>query len=536
MGATADFRGQLTPGAAAASAYLPRMRDPLFLGLDLGTSSLKALLIDGAGRLVATGTAAYPLATPRAGWSEQHPEDWVQATGSAVRAALDAAAGSGHPDPARRVAAIGFSGQMHGAVLVDRGNVPLRPCILWNDARSTQECAELEREIGPETVLSRTGNRLLPGFTAPKVRWVQRHEPDIWKSTDCILLPKDYLRLRLGGVRATDASDASGTLYFDVAQRQWSAAMLRDLGIDPAQVPSCHESPDVVDRLSPHAARRLGLTAGIPLVAGAGDQAAAAIGLGVWEPGAVCATLGTSGVIFAASDSFRASPDGALHAFCHALPGRWHLMSVMLSAGGSLRWFLDTMARDAPQRAAAAGCSVHEWLDREASRIPPGCEGVTFVPTIAGERCPIPDPSATGSFLGLTLATTQAHLARAVLESVAASMALCLDLIREGGVQPSSMLATGGGFESALWSRMHADAFGIPLQRTPQEEGSARGAALLGGLGTEQLPLSGLQSQAAAAEPLIPDPEMALFWDLQRRLAQKLRQPKSRHGFTISAA
>lgn len=517
MGATADFRGQLTPGAAAASAYLPRMRDPLFLGLDLGTSSLKALLIDGAGRLVATGTAAYPLATPRAGWSEQHPEDWVQATGSAVRAALDAAAGSGHPDPARRVAAIGFSGQMHGAVLVDRGNVPLRPCILWNDARSTQECAELEREIGPETVLSRTGNRLLPGFTAPKVRWVQRHEPDIWKSTDCILLPKDYLRLRLGGVRATDASDASGTLYFDVAQRQWSAAMLRDLGIDPAQVPGCHESPDVVDRLSPHAARRLGLTAGIPLVAGAGDQAAAAIGLGVWEPGAVCATLGTSGVIFAASDSFRASPDGALHAFCHALPGRWHLMSVMLSAGGSLRWFLDTMARDAPQRAAAAGCSVHEWLDREASRIPPGCEGVTFVPTLSGERCPVPDPAATAGFDGLTLATSQAHLARAVLESVAASMALCLDLIRGAGLAPRAILATGGGFESELWSRMHADAFGIPLARSPRSEGSARGAAILAGIG------AGGISQELASVPMVkpeiiePDAQTRIFWDARKQ-------------------
>ena len=504
------------------------MQDPLFLGLDVGTSSLKALLVDASGRSVASGSADYGLATPRPGWCEQDPEDWVRATEPAVRRALAEAESAGHRDPAGRIAAIGFSGQMHGAVLVDRGNAPLRPCILWNDSRSAPQCAELEREIGRETVLARTGNRLLPGFTAPKVCWVQRHEPDLWKSTDCVLLPKDYLRLRLGGVRATDAADASGTLFFDVARRRWSAEMLRDLGIDEAQVPACHESPETVDRLSPHAAARLGLVAGTPLVAGAGDQAAAAVGMGVAEPGALCATLGTSGVLFAASDAFRASPDGALHAFCHALPGRWHLMSVMLSAGGSLRWFLDTMARDAPQRAAAAGCLVHEWIDREAARIAPGCDGVTFVPTLAGERCPVPDPSATGSFVGLTLATTQAHLARAVLESVAASMALSLDLIRGAGIAPKVALATGGGFDSALWGRMHADAFGLPLARAPRSEGSARGAAVLAGIGIGGIGQAMAAGPAPDAEIIVPDPEMMTFWDARKRHCLRLLQGAAR--------
>ncbi|NBP52366.1 MAG: xylulokinase, partial [Actinobacteria bacterium] len=379
---------------------------------------------DAAGATVASASAHYPLATPHPGWSEQDPEHWVRAAVEATRAAIARAEVAGHRDAGRRIAAIGFSGQMHGAVLVDRTNVPLRPCILWNDSRSAPECEELDARIGTADILARTGNRLLPGFTAPKVRWVQRHEPERWAATDCVLLPKDFLRLRLGSVRATDAADASGTLYFDVANRRWSEPMLRDLGMTLHQVPECHESPDIVDRLGRDMADAMGLAAGIPLVAGAGDQAAAAVGAGIASPGRVAATLGTSGVLFAACDRFRASPDGALHAFCHALPGRWHLMSVMLSAGGSLQWFLETMARDAAARAKAEGCSVHQLLDREAAGVPLGCDGVTFVPTLSGERCPIPNPTARGSFHGLSPSTTQAHLARAVLEGVAASMAL----------------------------------------------------------------------------------------------------------------
>ncbi len=497
------------------------MPAPLLLGLDVGTSALKALLTDALGTAVASGSAEYPLATPHPGWSEQDPDDWVRAAAAATRAALAQAAAAGHPDAPRRVAAIGFSGQMHGAVFVDRADAPLRPCILWNDARSAAECAALDRDLGAATILARTGNRMLPGFTAPKVRWLQRHEPELWRATDCILLPKDYLRLRLGGARATDAADASGTLYFDVANRRWSADMLRDLGIDPAQVPACHESPDVVDRLSPAAAAQLGLPAGIPLVAGAGDQAAAAVGAGIAAPGTLSANLGTSGVLFAACDSFRASPDGALHAFCHALPGRWHLMSVMLSAGGSMRWFLDTVARDAEARAMAEGCSVHALLDREAGAVPPGCDGVAFVPTLAGERCPVPNPTARGAFTGLTLATTQAHLARAVMEGVAASMALSLDLIRAAGIRPEAAIAAGGGFSSPLWARMHADAFGIPVRRSLRQEGSARGAAILAGLGAGVTAMDAALRPKLAADDLLPDPGMREFWDVCKARSQR---------------
>ena len=486
------------------------------LGLDVGTSSLKALLSTADGRTIATATADYPLAAPRPGWSEQDPEQWVTAAVRATREALSNAESAGHPDAGEHVAAIGFSGQMHGAVFVDRADAPLRPCILWNDSRSAAECDDLDRELGAATILARTGNRMLPGFTAPKVRWLQRHEPGLWARTDCILLPKDFLRLRLGGARATDAADASGTLYFDVARRRWSEEMLRDLGIAATRVPACHESPDVVDRLSPAMADAMGLVAGTPMVAGAGDQAAAAIGAGVTRPGTLSANLGTSGVLFAASDSFRASPDGALHAFCHALPGRWHLMSVMLSAGGSMAWFLENVARDAEPRAAAEGCTVHELIDREAAEIAPGCDGVTFVPTLAGERCPVPNPRARGSFHGISLATTQAHLARAVLEGVAASMGACLKLIRAAGIDPPEVIGAGGGLGSPLWAQMHADAFGIPIRLAKDHEGSARGAALLAGLGVGATPALAVETPLLSGACVSPRLDEEAFWSRQR--------------------
>lgn len=460
------------------------MAAPLFLGLDIGTSSLKALIATAEGIPVASASVEYPLSTPRPEWSEQNPDDWVRAAHQATRAALAAAVSHGHPDVAHHIAGIGFGGQMHGATLVDSTNTPLRPCILWNDSRSADECERIEQDIGRETILARTGNRMLAGFTAPKIRWIQRHEPAIWNATDCVLLPKDYVRLKLGSVRATDVADASGTLYFDVARRAWSMEMLRDLGINASQVPVCHESPDLVDRLSDSAASLMGLTPGIPMVAGAGDQAANAIGSGIVHPGAVAANLGTSGVIFAASDSFRASPDGALHAFCHALPGRWHLMSVMLSAAGSLSWYLNTLARDVAARAHTEGCSVYELLDRDAASIQPGCEGLRFVPTLAGERCPLTNPHARGGFHGISIAHTQAHFTRAVMEGVAAAMGLCMDLIRQAGISPPEVIGSGGGFESPLWTAMHAGAFGLPVRRADTPNSTALGAAILAAIGT----------------------------------------------------
>jgi xylulokinase len=484
---------------------------PLFLGLDVGTSSLKALITNGDGGVIAHASAEYPLATPHPGWSEQDPDQWVAAAHAATREALVRASATGHPDAGRRIAAIGFSGQMHGATFVDRANRPLRPCILWNDSRSADECEELDRTIGAPVILERTGNRMLAGFTAPKVRWLQKNEPSLWARTDCVLLPKDYVRLCLGGARATDAADASGTLYFDVARRTWSADMLRDLGIATTQVPECHESPDIADRLSASAASAMGLTAGIPMVAGAGDQAAGAIGSGIVAPGAVAASLGTSGVIFAASDSFRASPDGALHAFCHALPGRWHVMSVMLSAAGSLRWFRDTLARDAAARATAEGLPEYELLDRDAASVAPGCEGLRFLPTLAGERCPFPDPHARGAFTGMSLAHGQAHFTRAVMEGVAASMGLCMAMIRAAGIDPPQVIGSGGGFESAHWTSMHATAFGVPIVRTETPDAAARGAAILAAIGAGGLDPASLHPASLKINVIHPETTQSPF-------------------------
>ena len=504
--------------------------DPLFLGLDVGTSSLKALITNEDGGVIAHASAEYPLSTPHAGWSEQDPDHWVAAAHAATREALVRASAAGHADAGRRIAAIGFSGQMHGATFVDRANRPLRPCILWNDSRSADECEELDRTIGAPVILQRTGNRMLAGFTAPKVRWLQKHEPSLWARTDCVLLPKDYVRLCLGGARATDAADASGTLYFDVACRAWSADMLRDLGIAATQVPECHESPDIVDTLSASAAAAMGLTAGIPMVAGAGDQAAGAVGSGIVAPGAVAASLGTSGVIFAASDSFRASPDGALHAFCHALPGRWHVMSVMLSAAGSLRWFRDTLARDAAARTVAEGLPEYELLDRDAASVAPGCEGLRFLPTLAGERCPFPDPHARGAFLGISLAHGQAHFTRAVMEGVAASMGLCMAMIRRAGIDPPRVIGSGGGFESPLWTAMHATAFGTPLVRTETPDAAGRGAAMLAAIGAGALEISVLGPADAKIPAQQPDatqrPFLQALMEEQTLLQRTLRLAK----------
>lgn len=437
------------------------------LGLDVGTSSLKALVCDLQGRVLGTASSDYAFATPQPGYSEQDPDLWVRAAIEAIPQALARAGVPGH-----RVQAIGLDGQMHGAVLVDRQRAPLRPAILWNDGRSAGECERITRELGAAEIVARTGNRLLPGFTAPKIAWVQRHEPEVWSRTAQVLLPKDYLRSRLGQAWATDVSDASGTLLFDVARRTWSADMLRDLRIAPSLVPPAHESAQPVDRLNAAVARATGLSEGTPMVAGAGDQAAGAVGTGVVDPGRLSCVLGTSGVIFAASERFRSSPDGALHAFCHAAPERWHLMSVMLSAAGSMRWLADSLCHATPAE-----------LDALAAQAPAFAEGLLFLPTLGGERCPYPDPYATGAFVGATLSHTRAHFARAVMEGVAASMAMCLDMMRAAGVPVRDLAISGGGFHSQLWTRDMADALGAPLVRMAAGEGAAMGSALLAGVG-----------------------------------------------------
>lgn len=449
-----------------------------FLGVDIGTSGAKALLIDAAGAVLCEGAAAYSLSTPYPLWAEQDALDWWAGFVVAVRAALAAA------PPAARVAAIGLTGQMHGLTLLDRHGVPLRPAILWNDQRTAAQCDLLtERAGGAAKVIERTGNPVLPGFTAPKLLWVRRHEPDVWVRIDKALLPKDYVRFRLTGAACSDVADASGTSLFDVEQRRWSAEMCAAAEVSPYWLPSVCESQVVCSHVSATAAAEVGLPAGTPVVAGAGDQAAQAIGAGTLRGGDVSVTIGTSGVVFAASDSFRVDPHGRLHAFCHAAPGRWHLMGVMLSAGGSLRWGRDALAAGEREQARAKGRDVYELLAELAARAPVGCEGLSFLPYLCGERTPYADPRVRGAFVGLTLRHAKEHVMRSIFEGVSFGLRDSLELVRELGAAPRQIRVSGGGGRSEFWRQMLADVFNTAVAPLQHEHGAAFGAALLAAVG-----------------------------------------------------
>src|SRR5918994_1497550 len=399
--------------------------EPILVGLDVGTSGVKALAISPDGEVVAKAEEEYELSIPRPGWAEQDPEDWWRAGERAL----------GGLPPA---AAIGLSGQMHGLVALDARDRVLRPAILWNDQRTAAECAEIEDRLGLERLVALTGNRALPGFTAPKLLWLRRHEPDVYAQLAHVLLPKDYVRLRLTGESATDAADASGTLLFDVARRSWSDEVLDALELPRAWLPDAFESPDV------------------PGAPGAGDQAAGALGVGIDRPGPVSVVLGTSGVVFAVLPSFAADPQARVHVFCHAVPGSWHAMGVMLSAAGALRWFRDAFAPGEP----------FDRLVAQADAWPPGAEGLLFLPYLAGERTPHFDPGARGAFTGLSLRHDRGALVRAVLEGVAYALRDSLGLLGELGVRAEAGRASGGGARSDHWLRIVASVLGLPLERT----------------------------------------------------------------------
>ena len=363
---------------------------------------------------------------------------------------------------------------MHGAVLLDGADRPLRPAILWNDQRTAAECDEIRELVGPRRLIEITGNDALTGFTAPKLLWVRRNEPDTWAQVAHVMLPKDYVRLRLTGEHATDRADAAGTLLLDLAARDWSSEVLDALDIDPAILPRTFEGPEVTGLVSAEAADATGLRAGTPVVAGGGDQAANAVGVGALDEGVVALSLGTSGVVFAATAQPIIEPAGRVHAFCHAVPDRWHLMSVMLSAAGSLRWFRDALA---PGVEFAA-------LADEAAGVPAGADGLLFLPYLSGERSPHADPLARGAFIGLTVAHERRHLTRAVLEGVAFGLRDGLDLIVAAGVPPPTQLrATGGGVASPLWRQILADVLGAEIATVATTEGAAYGAALLAAVG-----------------------------------------------------
>jgi xylulokinase len=428
------------------------------VGLDVGTTGVKAVALSAEGEVLATASHGYPLSTPRAGWSEQDPEDWWQAS----EAALGEVA-SGH-----EVAGIGLSGQMHGLVVLDDAGRVIRPAILWNDQRTAAECAEIEERIGLERLVALTGNRALTGFTAPKLLWLRRHEPDAYARVSRVLLPKDYVRLRLTGEWAIDASDASGTLLLDVGRRAWSEDVLDALDLPAAWLPPVLESPDQAGLV----AASNTVLQGTAVAAGAGDQPAAAVGVGADRPGVLSVVLGTSGVVLAPLPAYAHDPGARVHAFCHAVPGAWQAMGVMLSAAGSLQWFHERLAPDVP----------FARLVEEAEAWEPGAGGLLFLPYLAGERTPHADPDARGAFVGLELRHDRGALVRAVLEGVAFGLRDCLDLLRPLGVAADRARVSGGGARSRLWLRIVASVLDVPLELTESEEGSALGAALLGGV------------------------------------------------------
>jgi xylulokinase len=448
------------------------------LGIDVGTGGTRALIIDEQGRLLGAATAEHvPFASPQPGWSEQDPRDWWQAASQAIAGAL-ARARLG-PDA---ITGIGFSGQMHGAVLLDDHDEVVRPALLWNDQRTAPQCTQITERIGQERLIDWVSNPALTGFTAPKLLWVREQEPSHWARVRSVMLPKDYVRFRLTGDRATDVADASGTLLFDVTHRRWSDEMTRALDIDPRILPKAYESPDVTGTVSAAGAHITGLRAGTPVVAGGGDQAAGAVGMGIVLPGVVSATIGTSGVVFAATDRPARDPHGRVHTFCHAVPGRWHVMGVTLAAGYSLRWFRDQLC--AFPRDAADGIDPYDVLTDEASRVPPGAEDLLWTPYLMGERTPHLDPHARAALVGLSAIHTRGHIVRAILEGVAFSLQDTFNIFAEMGVPVTQVRLGGGGAKSPLWRQIQADVYGHDVEIVEAEEGAAYGAAILAGVGT----------------------------------------------------
>ena len=446
------------------------------MGIDVGTTGVKVLIIDENGTVCASSVEEYPLSTPHPNWAEQNPEDWWDATIKAIRNVLEKSGGAS-------VEGIGLSGQMHGAVFIDRDGKVLRPCIMWCDQRTAKQCVYITETVGEDRLFELTCNPALTGFTAPKIVWVKEEENEVFRKAYKILLPKDYIRFLLTGVFATEVSDASGTVLFDVKKRRWSKEMLSALEIPEDLMPEVFESPEVSGRISAEASSLTGLAGGTPVVGGGGDQAAGAVGNGIVREGIISSTIGTSGVVFASCDEVRVEPGRRLHTFCHAVPGKWHLMGVMLSAGGSLRWLRDAICHEEVREAKEKGIDPYDIMTEEASQAPPGCEGLIFLPYLSGERTPYPDPDARGVFFGLTLRHKKEHLIRSVMEGIAYGLRDSLELMKGIGARMSEVRASGGGARSSLWRQIQADVNNLEMQVISVDEGPAFGVALLAGVG-----------------------------------------------------
>jgi xylulokinase len=439
------------------------------LGIDMGTGGTRVVLLDETGRVLSAATTDHaPMASPHLGWAEQDPRDWWRAARAAIKECLEKANAS-----ADEVAAIGLSGQMHGLVMLDATGEVLRPALIWCDQRTEEECRAITERVGAKRLIALVANPALTGFTLPKIWWVRAHQPEVWSRVRSIMLPKDYVRFKLTGVRATDVADASGTLLFDVVNRRWSSEMLQASALAPEILPKVFESPEISGRVSKDGAAASGLREGTPVVAGGGDQAAGAVGMGIVEPGNVSATIGTSGVVFAATSAPVVEPKGRIHTFCHAIPRRWHVMGVTQGAGLSLRWFRDQFCTGA----------TYDALMNEAAEAPPGADGLLWAPYLMGERTPHLDPNARGALVGFTAQHTRAHVIRAILEGVAFSLRDTFTIFRELGVPVKSIRLGGGGARSPLWQQIQADVYGMRVDLIAAEEGAAYGAALLAGVG-----------------------------------------------------
>ena len=441
----------------------------LLLGIDISTTGAKALLIDPAGNVAGSATTPLSLSTPYPLWSEQDPRDWWRATADSIRRVLVEANATGE-----QITAIGLTGQMHGLVVLDQQGEVLRPAILWNDQRCGPECDEIRARVNRERLIRITGNDALTGFTAPKILWVETHEPAVYSRIQHVLLPKDYIRYKLTGEFAMDKADGSGTILFDLARRDWSPELLDALNIPAHWLPQTFEGEQITGTVSANAANETSLRKGTPVVAGGGDQSAQAVGVGAVHAGTLAVTLGTSGVVFASTDQPLIETQGRLHAFCHAIPQRWHLMGVMLSAAGSLQWYRDTLAQQ----------TTFEQLLSEAAEVAPGSDGLLFLPYLSGERTPYPDPLARATWVGLTLRHRRGHLTRAILEGVAFGLKDIFLLMGDAGLGGiKQVCVSGGGAKSRLWRQILADTLGVELVTVNTNEGAAFGAALLAGVG-----------------------------------------------------
>lgn len=449
------------------------------LGIDVGTSGTKTALFDTEGHVVASATFEYPMQQPQNGWAEQDPEDWWQAVQDGIRAVLQQS-----EIAAAEISGIGLSGQMHSLVMLDEQNRVLRPAILWCDGRTAAECEEIHARVGKERLIELTANPALTGFTAGKILWVRKHEPEIYEKCRHILLPKDYIRLKLTDVYATEVSDASGMGLLDVPRRCWSEEVLERLGIDRSLLAKVYESPEITGTVTEQAAALTGLTAGTPVVGGAGDNAAAAVGTGVVKNGKAFATIGTSGVVFAHTDALSIDPKGRVHTFCCAVPGAWHVMGVTLAAGASLQWMRNQLCEDIMAQAKEEGVDPYIKMTALAEKSPIGANRLLFSPYLMGERTPHLDPDCRGSFVGLSAIHTRADMIRAVMEGVTYSLRDCEEILQGMQVSSETIIACGGGSTSPMWRQMLADTMHCPVATVSGKEGPAFGAAILAGVGT----------------------------------------------------